>query len=372
MGRWVNGNHGTMPDFAERSFERILIIKPSSLGDIVHALPVLHGLRVRFPAARIDWLIGAAFEPLVRGHPELTSTVVFDRQRFARIGRSWSATRDFAAFVSRLRNAGYDLAIDLQGLFRSGFLTWATGAAVRIGLSDAREGARWFYTHSVPADDPDLHAVERNYLVARVLGFGDVPIEFPLALNDGEIGQARRMIAQTRGLRGAPIVAVVPGARWETKRWPEQRFTELLDRLHAEGFSTLLIGGRDEADLCRRIAEPLRGRTADLAGRTTLREMAAVLSLCDLVVCHDSAPMHLACALRRPLVCLSGPTNPRRTGPYRRLEDVCRLNIECSPCYLRRLSQCPHAHRCMEELSVEQVWREVRLRLESRQCAGTF
>ena len=330
---------------------RVLIIKPSALGDVVTALPVLRGLRTRYPRATIDWLIATPFAPLVEDHPALDGVVRFDRRRFGRLGRSLRVTKEFIQFCDGLRASRYDLVIDLQGLFRTGFLSWVTGAPVRIGFRQAREVAWVFYTHRLMVDDPDVHAVDKNYLVAGLLGFEDVPVEFGLELTDSLRSEAQELLRAAGVHAGERVVAVVPGARWETKRWPPERFVETLDLLQNEsGVRAVLIGGPDEVDLCTRIAGGCRTPPINLAGRTTVRHLAAVVGLADGVLCQDSAAMHLAVALDRPLVCLTGPTNPRRTGPYSRLKDVIRLDLECSPCYFRRLARCPHGHKCMHDL----------------------
>ena len=341
-------------DLAARSFERILLVKPSSLGDVVHTLPVLHGLRERYPDARIDWLIAPPFAPLIEHHPDLSGVVPFDRGRFGRIGRSLKVTGEFRVFLRELRATRYDLVLDLQGLFRTGFMAWATRSPVRIGFREAREGAWVFYNRYIPHLEDDAHAVDRNYRVGELLGFADVPVKFDLALSN----QTRREAAELLGEAGSPrdgtLLAVAPGARGETKVWPAERFAAVIDRLGAAGRTRCaLLGSPDEAALCARIAAMCVAAPIDLAGRTTLPQMVAVLARSDAVLCHDSAAMHVAVALNRPLVCLTGPTNPRRTGPYRRLEDVVRLDLDCSPCYFRRLTQCPHGHRCMRELSVD-------------------
>ena len=161
----------TGSELSGRSFDRMLLVKPSSLGDIVHALPVLHGLRTRYPRARIDWLAAPPFAPLLTGHPDLNDVVLFDRMRYGRMGTSPRAAKEFLDFVHGLRQRQYGLVIDLQGLFRTGFLSMASGAGVRIGFRNAREGAWLFYTHRIRVDDPDAHAVDRNYSVAKLLGF---------------------------------------------------------------------------------------------------------------------------------------------------------------------------------------------------------
>jgi lipopolysaccharide heptosyltransferase I len=346
----------TRSDLAGRSFERILLVKPSSLGDVVHTLPVLHGLRSRHPKAKIGWLIAAPLAPLLESHRELDELVLFDRGRFGRLGRNLRVAWEFGTFLRGLRARRYDLVIDLQGLFRSGFLTWASGAGVRIGFEDAREGAAVFYTHRISAVEVDAHAVDRNYRVAQLLGFADVPIEFNLDLSESVCSQVRDMLGKASVTADDLLVVVVPGARWETKMWPAQRFAETIDRLHAVGgMRCVLLGGPGEVPLCERITTACRSSPINLAGRTNVPQLAAVIRLADLVLCQDSAAAHLAVAFDRPLVCLIGPTNPRRTGPYRRLDDVVAAGVPCAPCYLRRLDQCRHDQHCMEELSVSTV-----------------
>jgi lipopolysaccharide heptosyltransferase I len=383
--------HEAQPtELSQRRFSRILLVKPSSLGDVIHALPVLNGLRQRYPDARIDWLIGSAFAPLLEGHPAISHLVLFDRRRYGRMIGSPRVAADFMRFLAELRRTRYELVVDLQGLFRSGFLTRMTGAPIRMGFRDAREGARMFYTHYLPESPVDTHAVDRNYTVAHVLGFADLPVEFRLPINADARAAVDRLLDSERknsqpptraaldlpepqastcatdrriGLHSAEppldsernrLVVMAPGARWETKRWPVDRFAEVVNALSADGARCVLVGGGDEAQRCSDIASRCRTAPLNLAGQTTLPQLAAVVARADLVLCHDSAVAHLAVAVGRPVVCISGPTNPARTGPYRG-GTVVRLPLDCSPCYLRRLSQCPHRHRCMIELTAEQV-----------------
>lgn len=355
----------------EREFQRILLIKPSSLGDIVHALPVLRGLRHRYPNAVIHWLVNDSFAALLEGHPDIDELVVFDRRRFSRVGRSWRVTREFMAFVTQIRNRRYDLVVDLQGLFRTGFLAWASGAPVRIGFREAREGAWLFYNRRLPRAEGDVHAVDRNYAVAGVLGFSDLPVSFGLHLADDDRRSVEGLLSEHGHTNQQPLVAIVPGARWETKMWHPQRFAATIDALEqADHVRCVLLGGPDEEPLCRRITEDCRTTPINLAGRTSIRQLAAVIATVDAVVCQDSAAMHLAVAFGKPLVCLVGPTNPHRTGPYGRLDDVMRSGPDCAPCYLRDLSQCGHDHRCMTEISADSVVSAVRRLLEKAPTCG--
>lgn len=352
----MGGSSQRVQDLRQRQFERILLIKPSSLGDVVHALPVLHGLRKRFPRARIDWLISRPLLPLLDGHPELDELIPFDRKHFGKMAVSPSAAVDFARFVRNLRRRRYDLTVDLQGLFRSGFLCWACGSAVRAGFQDAREGASMFYTHRVHVHDPDMHAVDRNYRFGELLGFEDVPIHFGLNVSESARVEAANLLKGVGIKKGDRVVVVAPGARWETKVWMPERFAGTIDEIHGNGPARcVLVGGREEQDLCDRIMAACRTTPKSLAGQTNLSVLPAVIERADLVLCQDSAVLHLAVALGRPLVCLIGPTNPRRTGPYRRSGDVVRRDLDCAPCYLRKLTQCRHDHRCMTELTVNEV-----------------
>ena len=338
----------------------MLLIKPSSLGDIVHALPVLHGLRRRCPEARIDWLVAKSCAGLLAGHPDIDELVIFDRRRFGHLGRSLSASAEFARFLTMLHARRYDLAVDLQGLFRSGFMALASGADVRIGFAGAREAAWIFYTHRVPVPRGMVHAAERNYAVARLLGFADAPMTFDLALSDAEHRRGVEILEAAGLPAGERFAAVLPGARWETKRWLPERFAEVIDGLADEhGLPCVLLGSPDERAVCASIARSCRCNAIDVAGRTGLREMTAILSCAAVVLCHDSAPMHLAAARQRPMVCILGPTSSARTGPYGTDATTLQADLPCVPCYLRRLSQCRFNHRCMREISAAEVGRAV-------------
>jgi ADP-heptose:LPS heptosyltransferase len=183
-------------DLRSREFQRILLIKPSSLGDVVHALPVLRGLRRRYPQARIDWLISSSLSPLLEGHPDLNELVLFDRHRFGLMAYSPKAALDFVRFIGRLRASRYDLVIDLQGLFRSGFLARASGASVRIGFARAREGASLFYNHRLSSGILDAHAVDR--LFGRPAAGLAKPHRVPHPLNEVD-RSAEQLLRQAEG-----------------------------------------------------------------------------------------------------------------------------------------------------------------------------
>jgi lipopolysaccharide heptosyltransferase I len=327
---------------------RVALIKPSALGDVIHTLPVLTALRRRYPDARLTWVVNRAFEPLLAGHPDLDDTLAFDRGA----GRAgWrTAAGAFARFARELRRRRFDLVLDLQGLLRSGLMALATGAARRVGLSTAREGAARFYTDvvDVPGGFGRLHAVDRNWLMAEALGAGGGPKEFRLPLGD----EARAWAAEQLHTLPRPWLAVGAGSRWPTKRWPPGYFAELARRAQARfGGTAVLVGGGDEADLAAAVQAGLAGPALDLTGRTTLPRLAAVLAAADAVVANDTGPLHLAAALGRPVVAPYTCTKARRSGPYG-VGGAVETAVWCAGSYLRRCGRM----ECMAELTPDRLW----------------
>ncbi len=363
------------PELSGREFNRILIIKPSSPGDIIHALPILRGLRRRYPAAHIAWLVATPFVNLLEADPALSEIIPFDRRHFARIGRSLRVTLDFWTFVRELRTRRFELVIDLQGLIRSGFMSIFSGAPVRIGFRDSREMAWIFYNRRIPPLPRDMHAADKLHAVAALLGFGDAPRDFRVAVTSDDRAASEALLTQSRINSDQRFALLVPGTRWETKRWPPERFGRLARMLFdRHGIPAVLVGAasdRDDADRAVQAARDATGTAAaaiNLCGQTTFRQLAAMIDRAAVVVTADSAPMHIAAAHQRPLVALFGPTNPARTGPHGRIGDVVRLPLACSPCYFRRLHQCPHQHKCMNDLSVEAVAEETAKQIDA--CAA--
>jgi lipopolysaccharide heptosyltransferase I len=327
---------------------RIALIKPSALGDIVQALPVLVALRRRYPQARISWLVNRSYEPLLRGHPDLDEVLPFDRGA-TRHGL-WRATLSYTRFLRDFRARSFDLVIDLQGLLRSGLFTAASRAARRVGLSSAREGAVWFYTDVVAvADFSTIHAVDRYWLVAEALGVGDGPIEFRLP-----VAAADRLWAE-EALHDCPRpwLAFGVGSRWVTKRWPPEHFASLARRAQADfGGTIVFVGGGDEAELAHATGAMLAGPWRNLSGRTALPQLTALLSLVDAMVANDTGPLHLAAALGRPVVAPYTCTKVALNGPFGQAGRAVETRVHCAGSYVK---QCPRLD-CMSELTPERLW----------------
>ncbi|UCD27736.1 MAG: lipopolysaccharide heptosyltransferase I [Planctomycetota bacterium] len=343
-----------MRDLNEREFKRILIIKPSSFGDVIHALPVLNGLRHRYPNAKISWMVSNSCTGLLEGHHSLDEVIPFDRKRYGMIGRNFKITVEFMEFVNSLRARNFDLIVDLQGLFRSGFLSLASGASVRVGFANAREFGWMFYTHRVAVPHKDMHAVDRYYLFGNRLGFAQVPISFDLPVHQESRARIKQILDSEGIAAGESYALIGPGTRWQTKIWPAEYFAEVAEQLESQhGLRIVLVGMDSEADIAQRVAEQAGGCIVNLVGKTKLAELIALVDGATVAVMHDSGPMHLATALGKPMVAIYGPTNPSRTGPYGRDEAVARVDLPCSPCYIKKVQDCPHHHCCMRELKPE-------------------
>lgn len=367
----------TPDSLRSRSFERILLIKPSAFGDVVHTVPVLVKLRARYPSARIDWLITPPNADVVRWHPALSHVVLFDRRRHARFGRSWPATRDFVAFLAGVRRTRYDLVVDLHGQLRSALLALATGAPVRVGFdrprrraeatslrrlgkealrhgwTGCREGAWLAYTHRIPVPTLDVHAIDRYLWLGGVLGLDDGPPDVRVHLPAGAAAAAERLLAR-HGIGGGPVALLLPGTIWETKHWRVEGFAEVGRALVRAGLVVVVAGAAADRPRCRTVADLCPG-ARDVSGETTLAELGALMRRAAFCVTNDSGPMHFAVALGRPVVSVFGPTDPLWIGPYGRPEAVVRAGVPCAPCYLRRLCTCPHDHACMRQVTAAMV-----------------
>jgi heptosyltransferase I len=358
-----------------QNFSRILLIKPSALGDVVHTVPLLPRLRARYPDARIDWFVTPENAELVQHHPALSGVVLIDRNRLSRLGRSSNATMELVRVLAELRRSEYELVIDLHGQLRSALFTLATGAPFRIGFdrpvsrqqsesqlrrfqnvpqhgwAGAREGSWIAYSHRIPIPTLEVHATDRYLWIAPMLGLDDCPADSRIYLSAETEIRAEQLLG---ALSSQPFAALVPGTTWETKQWDSARFAEVGRWLKQRGFAIVILGTKRERPECEKTAQLCPG-AANFCGKTTTGELAAIVKRAAICVTNDSGPMHLAVALKRPVVSVFGPTDPLHIGPYGRPEAVLRANLPCSPCYYRRLSQCPHGHACMKQVTAETV-----------------
>jgi lipopolysaccharide heptosyltransferase I len=303
---------------------RIAIIKLSSLGDVVHALPVARALRRALPGAHLTWVVEAREYAVLSDHPDLDAVVPVDTRLWRRLIWRPSGARQVLGKVGRLRErirrVSFDVAIDLQGLLKSGLLTAYTGAPVRIGFSAGRCRERWnalFTNRHVTPPASARHVVEQYLALLAPLGIDPAPAEFHVTVPAGAERRIEKLLVKEGVKPGDRLVAINPGAGRPQKRWAVASWSALAQRLATEaGARLLLLWGPDEAHMARDISLALPGHSAILAPPTDLGELAALLKRSRLMIASDTGPLHLAAALGTPALGLFGPTLAVRNGPY--------------------------------------------------------
>jgi lipopolysaccharide heptosyltransferase II len=334
--------------------KRLLLIKPSALGDVCQAVATAWSIKQRWPRVHLSWLVNAQFEPLLAPISCIDAAIPFERNRLKGLLAPLTGRGELKSFVRTLRQGRFDVVLDMQGLFRSGLFAWLSGAPIRVGERTAREGAWMFYTRRVATPGQPVHARDRYAALAAVFDC-ETPARQDLDVQESERDDVRRMLRQA-GHEGGPLVAACPGARWETKVYPPGKFAAVLDQLATDAGAAqpVLLGSPDMAELCAEISR--RCETANpinLCGMTSLRQLAALLDISDLMLTCDSGPMHIAAAQGTPVCAVLGPTDPRRTGPYGQLDHVVTGECELMPCLKRR---CPGLGiKCMRNLDPARV-----------------
>jgi lipopolysaccharide heptosyltransferase I len=300
------------------TYKNILIIKPSSLGDIVLALPALSALRRNFPDAKISWLVNDDFAGLLKGHPHLDEIILFERRLF---GKAWFNPRAFAALVSlirKLRRSEFDLVIDFQGLFRTAALSRLTGCRKRIGQACAREFAPVFYTDKIVQDKDCIHVVDYYLKIVKAAGTSDIAVEFILPQN-AEADNSITGLLNGSNVNPENYAVFIPGSAHNDKCWPVEYFAELAGRISLQfGFSIVATGTAGEKDIVEQIKKLASVPITNFAGDTDIGELTALLRGARLVVSNDTGPGHIAAALGVPIVMIFGRSNPARIAPYGR------------------------------------------------------
>jgi heptosyltransferase I len=321
---------------------RLLIVLPGALGDVIRALPLLGRIRRAWPEADLGWAVEPLSAPLLAGHPWLDRV-----HRFAR----HEGVRAFPAFLAEIRAVRYDVALDLGRTIKSAATARASGAAVRIGFAraDGREGGWLFATRRLPVQGVGRSKLEQFLAFADALDLPPSPIEFGLAPTVDEVRDAGDL---TAGL-GGPLVAACIGSSCPSRRWFPERTAAVLRRLRAEhGASAVLLGTGADAGFARATLAGFDGEVRNLVGRTTIRQVLAVLARARLAFGPDSGALHLAAAVGTPALSLWGATSALRSTPYGC--DALALSGEapCSPCFL---AHCPIGRVCMQSIAADTV-----------------
>lgn len=317
--------------------EKILIIKISSLGDVLHAFPAVSLIARKYPDARIDWLVNPAFAPILKYHPHVNRIIDFPRRKLA---SPLTFPGAFLKLVREIRLEKYDFVIDLQGLLRSAFFAKFARAPVFAGFDSPKEKfATFFYNRRIEPGAEHVHAVDRNAgLVSSLL-------EIPFNVPDTPLPEDRRNMDRLNGIlekknisKNDLLIGIAPGARWESKQWPPLFFAKVMDLLEPRipGCRFLLLGSADELETCGRISSSCeKAKPVIIAGETGIGELVEAIRISKCLLCNDSGPMHIAASLKIPVFAMFGPTDPDRTGPYGKMHSVFQPELSCIKCLKR-------------------------------------
>ena len=332
----------------EQTYRRFLIVKPSSLGDILHAFPAVEALRKAYPDAVLDWVVNPAFAGLLDYMPGIERRILFRRKELGSLRTFFPA---FFSLWKEIRKNRYDAVIDLQGLMRSALTARLARARKYYGPASGKENlAKLCYNVKLSYPPDVFHAVERNCaMICGIPCVNSADPHYELPVLAAKKQSAEQLLADAGFVRGKEtrLIAVAPGARWETKQWPPEFFAEVMRGIAEKrnGALFLLLGSRGETLLAEKVKNAAGEITIfDLCGKTDLGELVELIRMSDLLLCNDSGPMHIAAAAGTPLLAFFGPTYPELTGPYCERKKVFQPELDCIKCF-RKYCQHTSCHR---------------------------
>ena len=337
-----------------REFRKVLVVRLSSLGDIIHTLPAVHQLRRALPKAQIHWVVKKKHHDLLQGNPLLDEVIPVDTDGWKGDPVSKETFSQVKGLAGRLQWEKYDLVVDFQGSIKSGLISYLTHSPFRLGFSPSccREPLSALFTNEwVTLRRGKYHKVEMYGDLLKGIGieFPGLPAVCVRPPSDG--GGIDNFLEREVG-NHKPRVAINPGARWETKRWPLEYWSRLADFLQAQGAKVIIVWGPGEREMASEVGA-LMSFFPIIAPLTNLKQLLFLLSRVDLVIAGDTGPLHLAAAMGTPVIGLYGPTDPLLNGPYGQMERVIETDLSCRGCWKRVCTE----GTCMRSISPEKVYR---------------
>ncbi len=347
--------YGDYPDLS--GVKKVLVVKLRHLGDVLLTTPVFTHLRKMLPKAQIDAYIYREAGPMLEGHPALCQLIYYDR-KWKKKGLFYRLAKEFALFW-KIRKEGYDLVINLTEGDRGVLIAKISGAKIRVGFLPKGTWQKKCITHVVKHCSSLRHTVERNLDALRRIGIFPKEDDRDLFFQIGD----EVLSGMREKIDPSPFILIHPTSRWRFKCWSIQHMRSLIERLLSMGKRVVLTSGPDkiEIEMVQAIAQGLNVEV--FAGKTTLKELGALIALSAIMVCVDSVPLHMASALKTPVVALFGPTSDVTWGPWKNPKArIVTQNFSCRPCYMDGCGGSKYSD-CLQTLSVERVLSEV-LKLE--------
>ena len=335
--------------------DKILVVQTAFVGDVLLTLPLVQSLKSAYPSSRIDMLIVPRAAELLENNPSVHQVLVFDKR-----GRD-SGLQGFLRTVKYIRNQKYQCAIVPHRSMRSAALVTFARIPKRIGFS---KSAGWFLFHDVIRYENSIHEIDRNMQLLGALGIQQSVRAYPQLYPSKGDSEIVDQFILAKGIHDPKMmIGIAPGTIWNTKRWFAERYSELASKLIEDGFSVVLIGGKEDEVLCKDIQVATgSGQVYNAAGKLTLLQSAELIRRCRMLISNDSAPMHLAVAVRTPVVAIFGATIPEfGFSPYGKHDIVVETKgLSCRPCSIHGGETCPiKTFDCMKNITVKNVHRQV-------------
>ena len=335
-------------------YRKILIIKPSSLGDILHAFPAFYLLRKSLPLAKIDWVANSTLSPIL-GYirSDINRVINFRRNEFK---KTKIAPKAIVSLITNIRRSKYDLVIDMQGLIRSSMMTFAARAGHKAGFAEVKErGSGIFYDKKISVPREITHAIDKNcFLIASILDTENVVPDFRLPfLSNVDITD---ILSRNRISEGAKYIAFSPVARWATKTWPPEFFSKVADIITREipEIKIILLGTKGERAAIEEVVTNCKyAEPVNLSGTTGLSELIELIRGAEILLTNDSGPMHIAAFVGTPVFAMFGPTFPEKTGPYWQWHKVYQATEGCVKCAKRNCYR--NDLECQKTVSAKKV-----------------
>ena len=321
-----------------------LIIKLRYIGDVLLATPTVRAIKAAQPDVRVTMMVNRGTEDVLFENPDLEEVVVLDKGSLAAQSR----------LIVGLRSRRFDTVIDLTDGDRSAFLSWISGASVRIGFNDEHRWRGKYYTQVVQSAPGVQHRIDRDLDALKPMSIQAGSKDLHLRVTPEEVDSADQLLDQLGVQRSQSMVILQPGARYWFKAWPPERYAELADRVTSQYGCHVLIGGSSaDLDLAQQIRQMAKSRPTIMAGRTTIKQFAAIAKRSALFVGSDSGAMHIAAAVGTSVVALFGPSNPREWGPRGGPAEILYKEIDCRICFHPTCTR--GEENCMRRISVEEV-----------------
>jgi len=332
--------------------KRILIIQTAFLGDVILSTPLIKALRELFPDSFISFLLIPETKKVLENNPYLNEILVYDK-------RSKKGPICFFRMIGKIRERGFDLAVIPHRSFRSALLSYLSRIPKRIGFDNS--AGSFLFTEKVKYL-ANIHEIERNLNLLSQFDYHPKNTSPELFLSPEVYSSARKLLYDSDIREDEKIVGIAPGSVWATKRWLPERFAEVADRLQQKaGARVVFLGSEGDRKLCQKIADQMKTPPVILAGKTDILQSAAIISLCKMILSNDSAPVHVASAMKKPVVAIFGSTIPEfGFAPYGEGHVIIQKKMECRPCGIHGKRKCPQKHfKCMKEITTEEVYEAV-------------